>query len=158
MTVMSWSSGLSVLVNGTSHELELPELGSDTITASGYDPRDSWYLPIRRIWQPGDQLKIEFEMAINLRATHHKVKSTLGQIALSYGPLVYCLESVDNPHINIFESKLNPASLITELDDRLFGGITILRGQTMEGKPLTFIPYYLWANRGESKMTVYVNV
>jgi DUF1680 family protein len=156
--VPSWASGISVFVNGTSLELELPEFSTDTMTASGYDPRDSWYLPIRRTWQPGDLLEIKIEMAINLRATHHKVRSTLGQIALSYGPLVYCLESIDNPRVNIFDARLNPASLICEIDDNLFGGTAILRGQTVENKPLKFIPYYLWANRGESKMTVYVNV
>jgi DUF1680 family protein len=86
------------------------------------------------------------------------VKSTLGQIAVSRGPLVFCLESIDNPDVNIFKSRLNPASLITDFDQKLFGGITTLCGQTVEGRPLTFIPYYLWANRGESKMTVYVNV
>jgi DUF1680 family protein len=115
-------------------------------------------LPIRRIWQPGDLLEIEFEMAINLRATHHKVRSTMGKIALSYGPLVYCLESIDNPDVNIFEARLDPASLNIEIGDKLFGGITTMRGQTIEGRPLKFIPYYLWANRGESSMTVYVNV
>jgi hypothetical protein len=158
LRVPSWSSGLSVFVNGTSLELELPALSMDTMTASGYDPRGSWYLPVRRIWRPGDLLEIEFEMAINLHATHHKVRSTMGQIAVSHGPLIYCLESVDNPDVNIFQSRLNPASLITEIDDKLFGGITILSGQTVEGRSLKFIPYYLWANRGESKMTVYVNV
>jgi hypothetical protein len=158
LRVPSWSGGLSVSVNGSSLEFELPEKNVDIMTASGYDPRDSWYLPIRRIWQPGDLLEIEFDMAINLRATHHKVKSTLGQIAVSRGPLVFCLESIDNPDVNIFKSRLNPASLITDFDQKLFGGITTLCGQTVEGRPLTFIPYYLWANRGESKMTVYVNV
>jgi DUF1680 family protein len=28
----------------------------------------------------------------------------------------------------------------------------------VHGQPLTFIPYHLWANRGESQMTVWVNI
>lgn len=156
--VPSWTSGLCLSVNGEDQEIELPPMAAYTLTASGYDPRESWYLPIQRTWNPGDVLEIEFEMAINVRATHPKVKSTQGQVAVTYGPHVYCLESVDNPKTNIFVEKLDPASLHTEFDGDLFDGITILCGQTIDGSPLTFIPYYLWANRGESKMTVYVNV
>lgn len=154
--VPSWANGLSVWVNGEAQELELPPMPVHALTASGYDPRQSWYLPIKRIWNPGDLLLLEFEMAINVRATHHKVKSTLGQVAVSYGPLVYCLENVDNPDVNIFAAQLDPASLNTETNRELFGGITIILGQTMDERPLTFIPYYLWANRGNSKMTVYI--
>ena len=156
--VPSWASGLSLWVNGESQEIELPPMAAHALTASGYDPRESWYLPIQRKWNPGDVIELEFEMAINLRATHPKVKSTQGQVAVTLGPLVYCLESVDNPETNIFVAKLDPASLCAEFDADLFGGITIIRGQTTDGQPLTFIPYYLWANRGPSKMTVYVNV
>jgi DUF1680 family protein len=154
----SWASSLSISVNGEDQEIDLPPMGTDFVTASGYDPRESWYLPIKRSWYPGDLLKLNFEMALNMRATHHKVRSTMGQVALSYGPLVYCLESVDNPGINIFTAQLDPGSLYTEFDDELFAGTTIVRGQTTDKKPLTFIPYYLWANRGESAMTVYVRI
>jgi DUF1680 family protein len=156
--IPSWTSGLSLWVNGEPQEIDLPLMAEHPLTASGYDPQESWHLPVQRIWKPGDVLEIEFEMAINIRATHDKVKSTLGQVALSYGPLVYCLESVDNPEVNIFVAKLDPVSLDTEFSTDHFGGITVLRGKTVDGNLLSFIPYYLWANRGESKMTVYINV
>ena len=162
LRVPSWSSGLSLWMNGDPVEdeawsVERP-LTPNVQTASGYDPRESFYLPLTRTWHPGDVLEIDFEMAINVLATHPKVKSTLGQVAITYGPLVYCLESSDNPEVNIFAAQLDPASLYAEFAPDLFGGINLLRAQTTAGKPLTFIPYYLWANRGESKMTVYVDV
>jgi len=72
--------------------------------------------------------------------------------------LVYCLESVDNPDMDIFTAKVDTASLQPELLPDLLGGTIVLRGQTTDGKPLTFIPYQLWGNRGESQMTVWVNV
>jgi DUF1680 family protein len=142
-------------------------MSAHALTASGYDPRESWYLPLQRTWNPGDVLEIKFEMVINVRATHPKVKATQGQVAITLGPLVYCLESVDNPEVNIFVAQLDPASLAAEYAPEYFGGTPqknggggtiIIRGQTADRQPLTFIPYYLWANRGESKMTVYVNV
>lgn len=39
----------------------------------------------------------------------------------------------------------------------LLDGIIRIQGRTTEGKPLTFIPYFLWGNRGPSQMTVWVN-
>jgi DUF1680 family protein len=39
----------------------------------------------------------------------------------------------------------------------LLGGTQVLRTKTTDGKDLIFIPYFLWANRGESQMTVWVN-
>ena len=154
--VPGWANRVAIWVNGESLEVDLPAMKPFSQTASDYDPRESWYLPIQRRWKPGDVVDIEFEMAVNIRATHHKVKSTLGQVSISYGPLVYCLESVDNPDVNIFAARLNPGSLQVVSDPDLFGGISLITAQTSDGKPLTFIPYYLWANRGESKMAVYV--
>jgi hypothetical protein len=39
----------------------------------------------------------------------------------------------------------------------LLGGCVVIHGRTADGKPLKFIPYFLWANRGESQMAVWVN-
>jgi len=39
----------------------------------------------------------------------------------------------------------------------LLDGCVVIHGKTIDGKPLKFIPYFLWANRGESQMTVWVN-
>jgi DUF1680 family protein len=156
--VPGWASGVALWVNGQPLEVELPLITAFPQTASGYDPRESWYLPIQRRWSSGDVLDIEFEMVINIRSTHHRVKSTLGQVAISLGPLVYCLESIDNPDVNIFTARLNPGSLQMASDPDLFGGINLITAETSAGNPIIFIPYYLWANRGESKMTVYVGI
>jgi DUF1680 family protein len=85
------------------------------------------------------------------------VKGHAGKVALTRGPLVYCLESVDNPGLDIFAVQLDPASLHDEFVPNLLGGIVVIHGKTMDGKPLKFIPYFLWANRGESQMTVWVH-
>ena len=42
-------------------------------------------------------------------------------------------------------------------DEHLLGGTEVLRAATSDHQSLTFIPYQLWANRGESQMTVWVN-
>lgn len=96
-------------------------------------------------------------MPVVLRRASPKVRGHRNKVALSRGPLVYCLESTDNPGLNIFSLKIDPQTIRVERDPNLLGGIQILRGKTREGRDFTAIPYSLWANRGESQMTVWVN-
>jgi DUF1680 family protein len=127
------------------------------ITASGYDPREGGWLNIQRIWNSGDVIELNFEMPIRFRRTHPKVRGHQGKVAVTHGPLVYCLENVDNPNVDIFEAAIETTSLESVFDANLLGGIVKIIGQTKTGQPLTFIPYQLWGNRGESTMTVWVN-
>lgn len=137
---------------------DFPNQSGDQITASGYDPRKANYETITRVWPAeGETLKFDFDMTVKLRRAHPKVKGHAGKVALTRGPLVYCLESVDNPDVDIFTEQLDPSSLHDEFMADLLGGIVVIHGKTIEGKPLKFIPYFLWANRGESQMTVWVN-
>jgi DUF1680 family protein len=130
----------------------------DQRTASGYDPRNSGYEAIYRLWSSrGETLQYDFDVSIRLRRAHPRVKGHAGKVALTRGPLVYCLESVDNPGLDIFAVQLDPASLHDEFVPNLLGGSVVIYGTTTDGKPLTFIPYFLWANRGESQMTVWVH-
>lgn len=156
LRIPSWSEGIVVRVNGEPISVPDQKAPAWRQTASGYDPYLSWYLPLERTWSPKDVIEIELGMNIHIRATHPRVRATRGQVAISRGPLVYCLESIDNPEIDIFNAVLDPASLNTSFSKDHFDGICLICGQTVDGLPLTFIPYYLWANRGESKMTVYI--
>ena len=127
-------------------------------TASGYDPRSADYETITRIWSAnGETLEFNFDTSLKLRRAHLKVKGHAGKVAVTRGPLVYCLESVDNPDFDIFNIRLNPASLHDEFVSDLLGGCVVIHGKTSDGKPLKFIPYFLWGNRGESQMTVWVH-
>lgn len=126
-------------------------------TASGYDPRVSFFFWSKRTWSPGDILEFNFDMSIQLRRADPKVQGHAGKVAVTRGPLVYCLESVDNPGVDIFSAQLDPASLKDEFVPDLLGGCVVLHGETTDGRPLKFIPYFLWANRGESQMTVWVH-
>jgi DUF1680 family protein len=155
LRIPSWCDDLSMMLNGESIKYNSPLASARPRTASGYDPHGSWYLPLNRSWSPGDKIEIEFGMGIRIRTTHPRVRATRGQAAISRGPVVYCLESIDNPELDIFDLKIDPGSLDNEYLDDLFNGVTVLHGRTRDGSELTFIPYYAWANRGESKMTVY---
>jgi len=127
-------------------------------TASGYDPRTAEYETVSRIWSSnGEVVEFDFDTSIQLRYTHPKVKGHAGKVTVTRGPLVYCLESVDNPNVDIFTAQLDVTTLQDEFVSDLLGGCVVIHGKTTEGKPLKFIPYFLWANRGESQMAVWVN-
>ena len=128
------------------------------IPASGYDPGEAYYETIFKIWSPGEEtIDLNFDMSIRLRRAHPKVKGHAGKVAITRGPLVYCLESIDHPATNIFTAQLDASSLHAEYMPDLLGGCVVIHAQTTDGKLLRFLPYFLWANRGEAQMTVWVN-
>ena len=153
----SWSTVTHVLCAGEPMELPLISRSVEPV-ASGYDPRQSQWLSMERKWEPSDEIEMQFDMSTQLRRTHPKLQGHQGKVAITRGPLVYCLESTDNPGVDIFNTALDLSSLTETFAPDLFGGIVKLTAKTMDVKPLTFIPYHLWGNRSESKMTVWVNV
>ena len=128
-------------------------------TACGYDPRLSRFVTLRRRWSPGDEITLQLELPITLQRAHPKVKGHAGKAALTRGPLVYCLESVDNPGVDIFSARLRADSLrrrSTPLTCWVGSGCCAAKPRA--GTPVTAIPYHLWGNRGESQMNVWVNL
>ena len=127
-------------------------------TASGYDLRNAEYTTVSRIWSAdGETLELSFDTSIRLRRAHPKVNGHAGKVAITRGPLVYCLESVDNPEVDIFTAELDSSSLRDEYMPDLLGGCVVIEGKTTDGKPLKLIPYFLWGNRGTSQMKVWIN-
>lgn len=158
--IPSWTDGYRLQVNGqplksiprpqASNEIEQP--------ASGYSPHLAHYMPIPRTWSPGDVVDIEFTTPIAVCKAHPRVKSVRGRVALTRGPLVYCLESVDNPALDLLEVKIKLDNLTAVYSSDHFEGIWVLQGKTVQGQAFTAIPYSYWANRGDSQMTVWMRV
>ena len=110
-----------------------------------------------------------------------RVRSAFGKVALQRGPLVYCLEEVENgPNLGLVRLPQDAALEAVESPD-LLGGVVGIRangvvaaradqGQggggdlytrngspnTPSAKQLVFIPYYAWANRAPGEMTVWI--
>jgi DUF1680 family protein len=176
LRIPSWAAACTLSINGEPLPPPGPPRARDSLepTASGYDPRAAYYHALRRTWSPGDVIGLEFAMPLVVRRPHPSVKSQRARVALTRGPLVYCLESVDNPGIDIFGVQLDLDSFratgpqrsfagsrgsSSSPEDRTAPGLTdfrLLQGRTGDGQPVTAIPYAFWANRGESQMTVLV--
>lgn len=154
-----WDGKVKIQVTPETHRkcsihVRKPSWTKD-IPVIGYDPRDAEYETIAVTGVK--TIGFDFDMSIKLRRAHPKVKGHAGKVAVTRGPLVYCLESVDNAEIDIFTAQLDPFSLREEFVSDLLGGCIIIHGKTTEGEPMIFIPYFLWANRGESQMVVWVH-
>jgi hypothetical protein len=151
----SWAAAMRLRVNGEALPDHTPATRYEP-TDAGYDPRGATFLAVERAWQVGDAIEIGFGLPVRKLRAHPRVPGHTGKVALTRGPLVYCLESIDNPGVDIFNAQVDVQSLAPVEDASLLGGIVKIEGKTVGGQPLTFIPYWLWANRGESQMTVWV--
>jgi hypothetical protein len=136
------------------------------------------YAMISREWSDDDEVLLSLAMTVERISPHPDIRQDAGCIALQRGPLIYCLEAVDNgPRLaNIIiphESKLT-----SEWDASLFGGVSVVTGDAMrieprnwqdglyhaqstfsyEATPITFkaIPYCFWANREPGEMRVWI--
>jgi len=134
------------------------------------------YVYIDRIWQPNDTVELSFPMVIERIKAHPKVRDNVGKVALKRGPIVYCLEEVDNgSNLNsIFLPKTS--QLTSSFDEELLNGVVTISGeiervseqhwndilyQSIEEEMTTMtfkaIPYYAWCNRVPGEMLVWIN-
>ena len=156
LRVPSWTQEPQFRINGRPLGLPSQIAPDPGKGVCGYSPQRAYYVPVSRTWSAGDLVEIEFPLPIVIRRTHPRVRSGRGRVALSRGPVVYCLESVDNPGLDLFEGRIDVTSLRAEPSPDQLGGIWLLRGETRDGATFGAIPYYAWANRGPSEMAVWL--
>jgi DUF1680 family protein len=131
---------------------------------------DHGYAVLKRRWQKGDHVTLTLPMETEKVVAKTEVKDDQGKFAFQRGPLVYCLEGPDNANglvQNITVDQKAPVEVVYQ--DGLLNGLDVLttngvatRRQLNSDQLLTTpqavkaIPYYAWANRGPSDMTVWV--
>lgn len=121
------------------------------------------------------EILFRFDMPPRLIYGHPHLAAAAGKCAVQRGPLVYCLEEVDNGK-DLHTLLLDPKEpLQVEFDGGLWGGTSVITAQgwrsaTEEfGAPLycakqpdlvparlQFIPYCFWCNREGGEMRVWV--
>jgi DUF1680 family protein len=152
----SWAGAFSVMMDGKMLDYDEHAALKSEATASGYDPRLSLFIPIEGQWQGKTEIVVRAELPIRVLHPHSKVRALHGKAGVCRGPLVYCLESTDNPEVDIFESVIMVDSLAYEERPGFLDGSGVIRGRTTNGQAVTFISYALWGNREPSAMTVWV--
>jgi uncharacterized protein len=161
LRIPAWTQGATAAVNGVSVDMAGVRNG---------------YLDIKRVWRSGDTVALDLPMRAERVYAHPLVRMDVGRVALKRGPLVYCLEEVDNAGRRTQQLRLPRAAElrpVTRAD--LFDGVVaiVAEGKALEtvdwqgdlyrnAAPrettanLTAIPYYLWSNRTKGSMTVWI--
>jgi uncharacterized protein len=141
------------------------------------------YFPIRRRWSPGDTVALNFPITTDVLASNPRVAENRGRVAVQRGPIVYCLEQLDQPNtpalsdVAIHATQSPDQAFSSEYKSDLLAGVNVLHhnGAALEvasstealylpaspdrpktrPQSLTLIPYYAWANRQPSQMQVW---
>ncbi len=95
------------------------------------------------------KITLSLDMTAELVKAHPAVKENAGCTALMRGPVVYCIEGVDNGG-GLDSLILKEDSTFEEETSETFG-VPVLRT-----KDITFIPYFAQANRGRCEMKVWI--
>lgn len=143
------------------------------------------YLAIRRRWMAGDHVRLTFDMTPRLLTADARVEADQRCVAVQRGPLVYCMESIDQPHGSldqitlcaepgsekhfreVFEPKvlggvvtLETSAVISTASFRgreasLYAPLDQLGGESRHAT-VRLLPYYTFANRADSAMKVWI--
>ncbi len=140
------------------------------------------YAEIRRTWMSGDAVHLQLPMPVRRVESHPYVLENVTRVALTRGPLVYCVEGVDHPGIDVRQLVVSPdAALTTREQPDVLGGVVVIQGTAQyapleaawQGQlyqtagvasqetprqpvPFTAVPYHAWANREPAPMLVWL--
>lgn len=170
LRIPGWSDGAQVAVNREP--------------VSGATP--GHYLALKRSWAAGDVITVKFGMTPQLVQANPRVVADYGRVAVQRGPLVYCMEQIDQPRgVDLFDVLLDAREpsgpkFATEFESDTLGGIVMLRhlgavnekssadlrlydrlgtgARDIRAIELHFVPYYAWANRAATPMQVWTPV
>jgi DUF1680 family protein len=166
--IPSWAHGASASVNGK------PQTGV----------KAGEYLAIRRTWAAGDAVKLGFPMSTEAIASNPRVAENRGRVAVRRGPIIYCMEELDQPKgvtfadVSLDLSPRGGTEFQHDYKAEMLDGIVVLhhRGGVLESASadevlygpanlaapktrltdISLIPYYVWANRQSCAMQVWV--
>jgi DUF1680 family protein len=186
-----WDGEIAIDIAGEgefSLMLRIPawcEQGAD-VTVNGSPLPDALvpgsYAAVRRDWRPGDTVCLRLPMPVRRVESHPYVVENAGRVALMRGPLLYCVEQIDNPDAALDDVALqDEASFRTDVRPDLLGGVVALTADALIRAPddswstalyrtarfdreavgrervsLTAIPYHAWANREPGPMRVWL--
>ncbi|MBN9391599.1 MAG: glycoside hydrolase family 127 protein [Chloroflexi bacterium] len=171
---LPWNGSVSLTYEGAapsafSLRLRIPEWSPDFTLSIGGEtfaaPIQDGYAVLDRNWSPGDTVRLELTMPTVRQRAHPYVKEDLGRVALQRGPVLYCVEGLDNA------GEANPLLAETQhftetFEPGLLGGVVLVEGQAVvesredgappESRPFRAVPYYAWDNREASPMNVWL--
>ncbi|WP_426581076.1 glycoside hydrolase family 127 protein [Mucilaginibacter sp. R-33] len=128
------------------------------------------YAVLERTWKKGDKVSLLLPMETEKVLANQQVKDDRGRFAFERGPIVYCLEGPDNKD-SLVQNILIDKNAIADANYHadLLNGVDVISAEGKSAKRqlkndsilqtdqmVKAIPYYAWANRGPSEMTVWI--
>jgi DUF1680 family protein len=135
---------------------------------------------MEREWHHGDEVVLVLPLQPRYTAANSRLDAARGAVAIEYGPLVYCLEAVDNPDHRLDDIMID-TTVTPEVvpGEGILAGVATIRtaghvrprsnsswwpyrpasaGTSETGEPTTLnaVPYYTWGNREHGAMRVWV--
>jgi DUF1680 family protein len=160
--IPGWSAGATLSVNG--RKIEQPQIVNG-------------YARIEREWAAGDSVEVSIPMPAQLVRCNPLAEANRARNAIVRGPVVYCLEGVDNEGpVTQLKIPAN-AKLAVKYKPDMLGGVATVqaKGMRYEEEPwgdalyrprvgptttqpvvVTAIPYYANSNREATDMTVWI--
>jgi len=157
--VPGWCTSPSLALNGSPAALD--------------DVRERGYARLTRRWARGDRVTLELPMPAVRVWADVNVPEAAGRVAMQRGPVVYCLEGVD--HDVPVHTLALPGDAELRTEPNALSGLAALTAEGVavvnpdgdealyrfdppgrRDAALRAVPYFSWANRGQSDMTVWV--
>lgn len=163
LRIPGWSEKTEVLVNGERES----------------DVRAGRYHGIRRAWRAGDRVELRLNLDVRHTLADPRVRDNVGKAAVERGPVVYCLEGVDQmpgveAHTLALDLRGNAGAAVS-ISGESVGGLPVLEHRAVDladepvglystrpakraWKPAAarLSPYFTFANRGFTPMQVWI--
>jgi len=159
LRIPGWCKKATLSLNGTAMEI---------CTENGY-------AVINRSWSDGDSIELNLELAVRRVYPNPRIMQAGNKVAFMRGPILYCIEEEDNGPL-LSRIAVSPDTPVEEKYEKdLLGGVYTLGLDALrltiddcdelyrverparEVVRLKMVPYYLWANRNEGEMRVYID-
>ena len=104
----------------------------------------------------GDCVILRLSMPVRKEHADPRVQEDAGRVAFARGPIIYCAEACDNPGYidEYFPSELSVSSSVEPCLDK--AGNLPEEVVAIAVGDVTLIPYYMWDNRTEGAMAVWL--
>lgn len=155
--IPAWSRNTKILLNGRPVKYEMKD----------------GYAYLHREFRAKDVVTVELDLSVRKVYTSNKVAANTGKVAVQRGPLIYCIEGVDNENdiLSVSLKKDGKITVSEYLPEKLCGiqelyaegyretisdELYSFDAPKTEECKVTLVPYYTWGNRGLNQMRVWI--
>lgn len=157
LRIPEWCMSWTITVNG------------EAVTAAP----EKGFVKLDREWKETDVVVLDMAMDVLIMEGNPKIPDLCGRVAFTRGPLVYCAEGMDNNDVSLRDIRIEKKEGFSVEEGEVDGcKMPVITGKASIRKDfealyrpwkdekeeidLKLIPYYAWANRKVTEMTVWL--